>query len=167
MIIRLWEPVSVNWFHKIVLNLKSIVLLVHMLNWWFTLFVACRSVSGKSITDHLSYFGVNLMAKTWGSCKIVDDPRLLKYSTIDLEGNLVFSKTHLVSILPDIPRRGDNVTTSFLVSSWIVYTDIRRKDEEFVSFMKLYSYIIFMANFWQALDWIKHAMHIDHPPGYI
>ncbi|XP_030473875.2 lipase-like [Syzygium oleosum] len=58
-----------------------------------------RSVSGNSISDHLVYFGVELMGDPSGSCKIVTDPRIMKYGTADPEGNLVLSKTPVVSVL--------------------------------------------------------------------
>uniref|UniRef100_A0A7C8YPZ0 Triacylglycerol lipase n=2 Tax=Opuntia streptacantha TaxID=393608 RepID=A0A7C8YPZ0_OPUST len=52
-----------------------------------------RSVMGNSIADHLVYFGVNLQAETWGSCRIVaDSHRLAKYKTTDDAGNIVLSK---------------------------------------------------------------------------
>ncbi|KAL8142812.1 hypothetical protein V2J09_015844 [Rumex salicifolius] len=51
-----------------------------------------RSVMGNSIADHLCYFGVNLQAESWNSCKIVTDPRLAKYSTIDNAGNIILKK---------------------------------------------------------------------------
>jgi len=48
---------------------------------------------GNSIADHLVYFGVNLQAETWGSCRIVaDSHRLAKYKTTDDAGNIVLSK---------------------------------------------------------------------------
>ncbi|KAK4770430.1 hypothetical protein SAY87_030962 [Trapa incisa] len=56
----------------------------------------CRSVSGRSILDHLAYYGVELMAETWNSCKIVNDPHLEKYSTADFRGNMI-SKTPMTS----------------------------------------------------------------------
>lgn len=64
-----------------------------------TLINPCRSVSGNSISDHLVYFGVELMGDPSGSCKIVTDPRIMKYGTADPKGNLVLSKTPVVSVL--------------------------------------------------------------------
>ncbi|XP_004296800.1 PREDICTED: lipase-like [Fragaria vesca subsp. vesca] len=51
-----------------------------------------RSVKGNSISDHLVYFGVDLMAKTWRPCKIVMGPGLLEHGRTDLEGNFVLSR---------------------------------------------------------------------------
>ncbi|KAL6185933.1 hypothetical protein ACLB2K_042055 [Fragaria x ananassa] len=51
-----------------------------------------RSVKGNSISDHLVYFGVDLMAKTWRPCKIVMGPGLLERGRTDLEGNFVLSR---------------------------------------------------------------------------
>lgn len=65
--------------------------------WLLTLVSSCRSVSGRSILDHLAYYGVELMAETWNSCKIVNDPRIEKYSTADSRGNLVLSKSPITS----------------------------------------------------------------------
>ncbi|GMH28432.1 hypothetical protein Nepgr_030275 [Nepenthes gracilis] len=53
-----------------------------------------RSVMGKSISDHLVYYGVNLQAETWNSCRIVTDPRLARYRTTDHAGNIILSRTH-------------------------------------------------------------------------
>ncbi|XP_048322047.1 lipase isoform X2 [Ziziphus jujuba] len=51
-----------------------------------------RSVSGNSISDHLSYYGVDLMGETWRSCRIVVDPGLMEYSRTDIRGNLLLSR---------------------------------------------------------------------------
>ncbi|XP_056168672.1 lipase-like isoform X1 [Syzygium oleosum] len=51
-----------------------------------------RSVTGNSLTDHLVYYGVGLMAETWGSCKIVVDARLKEYGGEDIKGNLILSR---------------------------------------------------------------------------
>lgn len=52
-----------------------------------------RSVMGSSVADHLVYFGVNLQAETWGSCRIVaDSHRLAEYKTTDNAGNIILSK---------------------------------------------------------------------------
>ncbi|KAK3441013.1 hypothetical protein EUGRSUZ_B01272 [Eucalyptus grandis] len=58
-----------------------------------------RSVTGSSISDHLVYFGVELMGDPSGSCRIVTDPHIMKYGTADPEGNLVLSKTPVGSVL--------------------------------------------------------------------
>ncbi|CAM8976270.1 unnamed protein product [Rhodiola kirilowii] len=55
-----------------------------------------RAVNGNSITDHLSYYGVALMADTWNSCKIVMDSRVKKYSNEDTHGNFILSKKHSI-----------------------------------------------------------------------
>ncbi|XP_021728782.1 lipase-like isoform X1 [Chenopodium quinoa] len=51
-----------------------------------------RSVMGNSVLDHLVYYGVNLAAETWNSCRIVSGPHLLKYATTDHAGNIILSK---------------------------------------------------------------------------
>ena len=58
----------------------------------FTLCYFCRSVSGTSISDHLHYYGVDLMGKTWRSCGIVMDSHVKKYSKADTKGNIVLSR---------------------------------------------------------------------------
>ncbi|KAF5197223.1 alpha/beta-Hydrolases superfamily protein [Thalictrum thalictroides] len=58
-----------------------------------------RSVSGNSISDHLTYFGIDLMAETWGSCRIVMNSHVANYSATDLRGNLVLSRTPTSSTL--------------------------------------------------------------------
>lgn len=57
-----------------------------------------RSVSGKSVSDHLVYYGVELSSPAWRSCRFVMDPPLAaSYGTTDLNGNRVFSRD------PEIP----------------------------------------------------------------
>ncbi|CAK9159750.1 unnamed protein product [Ilex paraguariensis] len=58
-----------------------------------------RSVSGKSISDHLMYYGVKLGGDPEGTCRIVMDPHVAAYRTEDLSGNLVFSKYPSASVL--------------------------------------------------------------------
>ncbi|XP_039156820.1 lipase-like isoform X3 [Eucalyptus grandis] len=58
-----------------------------------------RSVTGNSIADHLVYYGVGLMAETWGSCKIVMDARLKEYGGEDVKGNLLLSRNPSASTL--------------------------------------------------------------------
>ncbi|XP_039154708.1 LOW QUALITY PROTEIN: lipase-like [Eucalyptus grandis] len=58
-----------------------------------------RSVTGNSIADHLVYYGVGLMAETWGSCKIVMDARLKEYGSEDIKGNLLLSRNPSASTL--------------------------------------------------------------------
>ncbi|CAL5415775.1 unnamed protein product [Camellia sinensis] len=43
-----------------------------------------RSVVGKSISDHLEYYGVQMSGES--TCRIAMDPRVASYSTQDLEG---------------------------------------------------------------------------------
>lgn len=57
-----------------------------------------RSVRGNSISDHLVYYGVNLQAETWNSCKIVTDHRLANYKTTDHAGNIRLSKSPVSSV---------------------------------------------------------------------
>ncbi|GLT76936.1 hypothetical protein SLA2020_485690 [Shorea laevis] len=58
-----------------------------------------RSVTGNSISDHLVYYGVELMCETWRSCKIVHDPGLVEYSKTDLQGNFILSRDPATPIL--------------------------------------------------------------------
>ncbi|KAI6703198.1 hypothetical protein NL676_012334 [Syzygium grande] len=58
-----------------------------------------RLVTGNNITDHLVYYGVGLMAKTWGSCKIVMDVRLKEYGGKDVKGNLMLFRNPSASTL--------------------------------------------------------------------
>ncbi|XP_039156827.1 uncharacterized protein LOC120287686 isoform X2 [Eucalyptus grandis] len=58
----------------------------------------CILVTGNSILDHLPYYGVELMAETWGSCKIVMDPRLKEYGSED-KGNLMLLRNPSASVL--------------------------------------------------------------------
>lgn len=57
-----------------------------------TMTIWCRSVTGNSISDHLVYFGIELMGETWRSCRIVMNPNIEKYGRTDLNGNFIFSK---------------------------------------------------------------------------
>ncbi|KAK3417816.1 hypothetical protein EUGRSUZ_H03786 [Eucalyptus grandis] len=52
----------------------------------------------SSITVHLVYYGVELMAETWGLCKIVMDPRLKEYGSED-KGNLMLLRNPSASAL--------------------------------------------------------------------
>ncbi|KAL3727565.1 hypothetical protein ACJRO7_032321 [Eucalyptus globulus] len=58
----------------------------------------CILVTGNSITDHLLYYGVELMAETGGSCKIVMDSRLKEYGNED-KGNLMLLRNPSASAL--------------------------------------------------------------------
>ncbi|GMJ02038.1 hypothetical protein like AT5G18640 [Hibiscus trionum] len=51
-----------------------------------------RSVTGNSIADHLSYYGVDLMCRDWRSCRIVMDPHVADYGKTDLKGNFILSR---------------------------------------------------------------------------
>ncbi|XP_010666399.2 probable feruloyl esterase A isoform X2 [Beta vulgaris subsp. vulgaris] len=51
-----------------------------------------RSVMGSSVLDHLVYYGVNLQAETWNSCRIVSGPHLVRFTTTDHAGNIILSK---------------------------------------------------------------------------
>ncbi|KAF9605379.1 hypothetical protein IFM89_016956 [Coptis chinensis] len=65
-----------------------------------------RSVKGNSISDHLKYFGVELCADTWGSCRIVMSPQISNNGSTDLNGNLVLSRD------PTIPALKLNTQTN-------------------------------------------------------
>ncbi|XP_048234939.1 lipase [Ricinus communis] len=51
-----------------------------------------RSVSGTSVSDHLHYYGVDLMGTTWRSCGIVMDSHVKEYGKTDIKGNIVLSR---------------------------------------------------------------------------
>ncbi|XP_047055889.1 probable feruloyl esterase A [Lolium rigidum] len=51
----------------------------------------CRSVSGNSILDHITYLGVSMHAEAWSSCRIVMEYTELQHK-MDLYGNIVLSK---------------------------------------------------------------------------
>ncbi|CAI0466678.1 unnamed protein product [Linum tenue] len=58
-----------------------------------------RSVLWTSISDHLSYYGVDLCGDVDLSCGIVMAPALKEFSTTDLKGNFVLSRVPASSIL--------------------------------------------------------------------
>lgn len=58
-----------------------------------------RSVRGNSITDHLTYYGVEMGCDVPSSCYIVLDQRLALYGTTDPYGNLILSRDPSTSIL--------------------------------------------------------------------
>ncbi|PIN14365.1 Triacylglycerol lipase [Handroanthus impetiginosus] len=58
-----------------------------------------RSVKGNSISDHLTYYGVQMGCDESSSCRIVMDPRIVAYSQTDPEGNIVLSRHPSKSIL--------------------------------------------------------------------
>nr|XP_043606420.1 probable feruloyl esterase A [Erigeron canadensis] len=51
-----------------------------------------RSVSGNSISDHLSYFGVEMGCDTSSKCKIVMAPSLAPFGKVDSYGNFALSR---------------------------------------------------------------------------
>ncbi|CAH8313656.1 unnamed protein product [Eruca vesicaria subsp. sativa] len=54
----------------------------------------CRSVMGISISDHLRYFGVDMMCETWRQCNIVMmSAEMESYSRKDSKGNIFLSQT--------------------------------------------------------------------------
>ncbi|KAF2574784.1 hypothetical protein F2Q70_00005887 [Brassica cretica] len=52
----------------------------------------CRSVMGSSISDHLTYFGVEMMCETWRQCSIVMGREVESYSRRDSKGNIFLSR---------------------------------------------------------------------------
>nr|XP_018685202.1 PREDICTED: lipase isoform X1 [Musa acuminata subsp. malaccensis] len=50
-----------------------------------------RSVYGRSIWDHLKYYGVELQADTWGSCRMLMDNSVLQYY-IEYNGGIILSR---------------------------------------------------------------------------
>ncbi|XP_050219949.1 lipase-like [Mercurialis annua] len=57
-----------------------------------------RSVGGTSISDHLHYYGIDLMGKTWRSCGIVMNS-LEDYGRTDDKGNIFLSRKLATPIL--------------------------------------------------------------------
>ncbi|XP_065863575.1 lipase [Euphorbia lathyris] len=51
-----------------------------------------RSVKGNSLTDHLLYFGVELMGDAWRSCGIIMNSAVKEYTKTDDTGNFVLSR---------------------------------------------------------------------------
>ncbi|XP_073308028.1 secreted mono- and diacylglycerol lipase 1-like isoform X1 [Primulina huaijiensis] len=51
-----------------------------------------RSVSGNSISDHLSYYGVEMGCDSPSECKIVMDPHVAAYGKMDVDGNFILSQ---------------------------------------------------------------------------
>nr|GEV61767.1 probable feruloyl esterase A isoform X1 [Tanacetum cinerariifolium] len=70
-----------------------------------------RSVSGNSISDHLTYFGVEMGCDTTSSkCKIVMAPSLASYGKEDDYGNFILSRVpskFISKIIPE-PRMSDH-----------------------------------------------------------
>ncbi|KAK4388474.1 Lipase [Sesamum angolense] len=58
-----------------------------------------RSVRGNSISDHLTYYGVQMGCDSSSGCKIIMDPRVVGYGKTDQEGNLILSRDPSRSIL--------------------------------------------------------------------
>lgn len=70
----------------------------------------CRSVSGNSIADHLTYYGVEMGCnESSNTCRIVMDPRLAAYGSTDLDGNFIVLRDPSKSILK-LNAEGDKVT---------------------------------------------------------
>lgn len=58
-----------------------------------------RSVTGNSIKDHLTYYGVRLGDNDSGFCRIVMDGGLAAYGTVDVDGNVILSRDIPASVL--------------------------------------------------------------------
>ncbi|XP_038723311.1 lipase-like [Tripterygium wilfordii] len=58
-----------------------------------------RSVTGNSVSDHLVYYGIELMGETWRSCGIVMDPLVADYRKTDTQGNFILSRNPNSSVL--------------------------------------------------------------------
>lgn len=71
----------------------------------FTIF--CRSVSGNSISDHLSYYGVEMGCDESMKCKIVMDNRLASYGRTDGDGNFIVMRDPSTSV---VKLNSDKVT---------------------------------------------------------
>ncbi|XP_018446510.1 probable feruloyl esterase A isoform X2 [Raphanus sativus] len=74
----------------------------------------CRSVMGSSISDHLTYFGVELMCETWRQCSIVMGHELESYSRRDSKGNIFLSR---IDPSPEVTESKTISTTTTGVSS--------------------------------------------------
>lgn len=48
---------------------------------------------GISISDHLRYFGVDMMCESWRQCNIVMSPEMERYRRKDSKGNIFLSQT--------------------------------------------------------------------------
>ncbi|XP_027365731.1 lipase-like isoform X2 [Abrus precatorius] len=66
-----------------------------------------RSVSGNSITDHLTYYGVDMGSDTPGSCRIVMDPHIQNTSIKDSRGNFILSRDPATPLIK-LSREIDN-----------------------------------------------------------
>ncbi|XP_041000920.1 lipase-like isoform X1 [Juglans microcarpa x Juglans regia] len=51
-----------------------------------------RSVTATSISDHLVYYGIELMSNAPGTCRFWMDPQVALYCRMDLSGNVVLSR---------------------------------------------------------------------------
>ncbi|XP_073123627.1 lipase-like [Henckelia pumila] len=58
-----------------------------------------RSVTGNSITDHLSYYGVEMGCDSPSGCRIVMDPNVAAYEKTDVYGNFILSRYPLTPVL--------------------------------------------------------------------
>ncbi|KAL3648870.1 hypothetical protein CASFOL_005273 [Castilleja foliolosa] len=58
-----------------------------------------RSVSGNSISDHLTYYDVQMGCDVSSSCKMVMDPRVASYGRTDLDGNLILFRDPSTPVL--------------------------------------------------------------------
>ncbi|XP_019181293.1 PREDICTED: lipase ZK262.3-like isoform X2 [Ipomoea nil] len=58
-----------------------------------------RSVTGNSISDHLTYYGIRLGNEESVSCSIVLDPRVSSYATQYVNGNVILSRDLYASVL--------------------------------------------------------------------
>nr|XP_027116060.1 lipase-like [Coffea arabica] len=58
-----------------------------------------RSVPGDSILDHLVYYGIQMGNEEGVSCRIIMDPRIAAYRTMDIDGNFVLARNLSSTIL--------------------------------------------------------------------
>lgn len=68
-------------------------------------------MSGRSISDHLTYYGVPMGCDSPSGCKIVTDPRLVAYARTDSDGNVVFSRDPSTPILKLRTDGGDEANS--------------------------------------------------------
>ncbi|KAL8100333.1 lipase-like [Apium graveolens] len=70
-----------------------------------------RSVSGSSIADHLTYYGIEMGCDAEVACKMVMHPALAAFSKTDEVGNFILSRDPVTSVL-QINREMDALSTT-------------------------------------------------------
>ncbi|WZZ22068.1 hypothetical protein YC2023_123455 [Brassica napus] len=86
----------------------------------------CRSVMGSSISDHLTYFGVELMCETWRQCSIVMGREVESYSRRDSKGNI---------FLESLGNSDVEDEEEFFDSLWSLFTSLSSKAMNVLSYL--------------------------------